>query len=1049
MHDGEEVNIEGYLPERVDREHGDGGGVMILYKNCLQNVLTTVGEERENCEILWMKLDNGRARVKIGVVYMPQEKSTKTPELKKIYRQIEEEVIKTHQAKESIIILGDFNCKVGEKIQGNDSEVSKGGKLLLELCKNTGMVIGNAQKNCTGTWTRRMGNERSILDYVLLWKDEITSLKSMKIDENQEFTPYSEYQNQITYSDHYMIEINLDWIQKSKDEASMGMFKRIDYGEYEKHIEESNIREILDPENFEESYKKWSEEVLKTAKQCSKKTKRKTVWKSNRILTTAKRRIQKKLKKHCQPRERKILMMRKRLILEHIVKEDKKWHHHNVNKVVENIKKEGGFNSTAFAELRRRLTTKKHESGHAIIDENGVRHDEIEEVKNEHVNHYRKLLTGQDETDKTSAVSHVISGMKLLAERTTTKTITSEEISNIVAKLKKRKASDKQGWRNEMIVHGGQEMIKSLVKILQIATQNLHGPTDWNIMRIKSVHKKGSKMLMKNKRGLFITNIISKIVEKVLKERNKDQFAKGLSPNQSGGRRSTIDNIFTILSIIERNNYLNKTTHLTFADVQKCFDSLWLDDGIKDLWLCGVDVRDAIMIRNMNKTAQITVDTPVGTTEEFVVKNIVKQGTVYASDICGASMACINNMGYGIRTMYGPDLQIGALAFVDDVVSAGTTTVSNNTIQACNMMEEKKLITFNTDSGKSAVMKIGKKRYNKSITSQVKRGEFERVNKYKLLGAWVDDKAKYMINIKENQKRIKFMINSTRGFANENNMGELATEGRIHLIETAIIQAILHGSEGFPSYTQEEEAELEKLQGNLIRELMEISPSTPYIPLLWELGLPTMRARINYRKLMLYHNLSNSDDRRIAKRVLEAQKDMDRPGTWFDGLKKLLIEYNLQDTVKDDVKSRWKNKVKKQIKEKTMYELKEKCVKQSKARSIIQNEYQIKEYLKVTPISTAKKILTARLHMVKIPCNYKGQEKDTNCWLCGVSNVKTEHFFTCEATKAQQKVWSVKESDLLSTNTQTQIRVSCFLEKIAEIYRPKWETLNQKPHTDD
>ena len=600
-----------------------------------------------------------------------------------------------------------------------------------------------------------------------------------------------------------------------------------------------------------------------------------------------------------------------------------------------------------------------------------------------------------------------------------------------------------------MIIHGGQEMIKSLVKILEISSENLNGPAEWNIMRIKSVHKKGSKMLMKNKRGLFITNIISKIVERVLKERNKEQFKKGLTPNQTGGQRSTIDNIFTILAIIERNTYLNKTTHLTFADVQKCFDQLWLDDGIKDLWHCGVDVRDAIMIRNMNRTAQITIDTPVGTTEEFVVKNIVKQGTVYASDICGASMGCINKMGYGIRTMYGPDLEIGALAFVDDVVSAGSAKVSNNTIRACSMMEEKKLLTFNTDSGKSAVMKTGKKVYDKAITSQVKGGEFERVDKYKLLGLWVNNKAKYMINIKENQKRIKFMINSTKGFANENNMGELATEGRIHLIETAIIHAILHGSEGFASFTQEEEDELEKLQGNLIRELMEITPSTPYIPLLWELGLPTMRARINYRKLMLYHNLSNSDDKRIAKQVLETQKTIDRQGTWFNGIKKLLQEYNLEDTVKVDLKSRWKNKVKKSIKEKTEGELREKCMQQSKARSIIKNDYMIKEYLKEKPISVAKKIITARLHMLKIPCNYKRQEQATNCWLCGQLDVKTEHYFSCGSTKFQQRMWSVKESDLVSTNTSTLMRVSCFLEKIAELYRPKWETLYQKPQMKD
>ena len=368
-------------------------------------------------------------------------------------------------------------------------------------------------------------------------------------------------------------------------------------------------------------------------------------------------------------------------------------------------------------------------------------------------------------------------------------------------------------------------MVESLRKIFQISTNNLKGPNEWNVMRIESVHKKGSKMLMKNKRGLFITNIVSKILERVLKERNREEFAEGLSPNQTGGRGSTIDNIFIILAIIERNNYLNKTTYLTFADVRKCFDRLWLNDGIKDLWMCGVEPRDAIMIRNMNRSPRITIDTPVGTTREFDVTNIVKQGTVYAVDICGAVMACINQMGYGIRTMYGPNLEIGALAFVNDIVSAGDAEVSSNTIRACNMMEERKRIDFNTDSGKSAVMKVGKKTYNNSITGEVKAGEFEEVVEYKLLGAWIDQKAKYMVNIIKNLKRTKYMTNTIRDYASENNMWKMATEGRLHMIKTNIIPAILHGSEAFPSFTKEELNELEKMQGSLIRELLEMPPS--------------------------------------------------------------------------------------------------------------------------------------------------------------------------------------------------------------------------------
>ena len=35
-------------------------------------------------------------------------------------------------------------------------------------------------------------------------------------------------------------------------------------------------------------------------------------------------------------------------------------------------------------------------------------------------------------------------------------------------------------------------------------------------MRIKSIHKKAQTLLMDNKRGLFLTNILGKLYEKVL-----------------------------------------------------------------------------------------------------------------------------------------------------------------------------------------------------------------------------------------------------------------------------------------------------------------------------------------------------------------------------------------------------------------------------------------------------------------------------------------------------------------------------------------------------
>ncbi len=1053
LNEGEDFELEGYKIERVDRTSDAGGGVLLAYKECMKNIMTTVKEERENCEILWMKSDNGKTKLKIAVIYMPQENHIRIGQLQKVYKNIEREVMRAQENGESIMIMGDFNCKIGKKIDGNTDEVTKGGKLLLELCENTGMSIINAHEKCEGKWTRVQGNEKSIIDYVLIWEDDLPYLNYMKIDENHDYTPHSTEGTEYTYSDHYMMEISCNWHLKCKEETTSNLYMGAEqYASFEKELNREKVSNIINKDDFANTYQAWSDKVLQIAKQHSKKRKTRSPWKSNRLLSKAKKNVQEELKRSrsLAPKQKKVLLMRKKLIMDHIIKEDKAKQYQVVSRTVENIKKEGGVNSTAFHELRRRLTPKKYENGHAIIDDEGVRHDSPKEIKIEHVKYYKKLLS-ENITDETSAASRVVSGMNLLAKNTETTQIGCEEVAKVIAKLKKRKASDKQGWRNEYAIYGGEEMERSLTKILQITTDQLEGPKQWDAMTIKSVHKKGSKMLMKNKRGLFITNIIGKILERVMKGRNKEAFAKGLSPAQTGGQpeRYMIDNVFIILAIIERNMYLNKTTYLTFADVRKCFDRLLLDDGIKDIWICGVNVRDAIMIHNMNRTATITVDTPVGMTHEFTVENIIKQGTVYAVDICAAVMDCINKTGYGIKTMYGPDLDIGALAYVDDIVSAGTATTSNNTIQACGMMETKKKVSFNTDVGKSAVMKVNKKMYNNSITKRVENGEFQEVNEYKLVGVWIDEKARYMININQNRKQLGYMINNIKAFANESNMGRLANGARLNMLEIAIIPAVLHGSEAFPSFTAEEEKELEKMQGSIIRDIMEVPPATPYYPLLYELGLPTMMSRIDYRKLMLYHSITNLGERRIATKVLDAQRTMEREGTWLGGVKKIMMEYGIADTVKEDLKSRWKKKVKEKIKKKVGEKIRKECYGKSKSRTILQGRYEKKEYLEDATITQAKLILKTRLHMVKIPCNYKNIDLDNCCWLCGDENIRTEHYYECSGTKVLRKTWAAKEVDLTSTDMYTLLRTSKFMEKIAEMYQPKWDALQSKKNQEE
>ena len=106
-----------------------------------------------------------------------------------------------------------------------------------------------------------------------------------------------------------------------------------------------------------------------------------------------------------------------------------------------------------------------------------------------------------------------------------------------------------------------------------------------------------------------------------------------------------------------------------------------------------------------------------------------------------------------------------------------------------------------------------------------------------------------------------------------------------------------------------------------------------------------MEARIHYRKLMLLHNIINSDEKRLIRRILLAQKKWNRSGTWYNEVTKILEMYNIPDEVEGTLKSSWKKKVKESIWKITEEKLKKKCEKIKKAITIKEDAYERKTYL--------------------------------------------------------------------------------------------------------
>ena len=183
-------------------------------------------------------------------------------------------------------------------------------------------------------------------------------------------------------------------------------------------------------------------------------------------------------------------------------------------------------------------------------------------------------------------------------------------------------------------------------------------------MIIKSTHKKAEKEILTNKRGLFLTNVVSKSFEKVVDTSNEVKF--DILQNGGTKHRGTVDNWIILGAIMDEGKRLKKPVYLFFADLVKCFDRLWLKDCVNDLNSCGMREREAGLIYKLNEDAIFKVSTPAGLTKESRVKEIVKQGTVYGPKLCCASTGKINE-GIDVEEVVYPSVSVKAMTFVDDI----------------------------------------------------------------------------------------------------------------------------------------------------------------------------------------------------------------------------------------------------------------------------------------------------------------------------------------------------------------------------------------------
>ena len=183
----DEIQISGYsFVYRNDRST-NSGGILIGVRDNIKNISLELTQENKMGQSLWILLTNSKKKIRLGVIYAPQENGTPNNELKIMYEDIRKQIKIGKEEKQQILILGDVNAKKGAAIEGNKTQVTKGGRQLLKLANKENMIILNTVKEkCKGVWTRVQGEGKSITDYVPTDTASANTIKEMKIDKEKQ-----------------------------------------------------------------------------------------------------------------------------------------------------------------------------------------------------------------------------------------------------------------------------------------------------------------------------------------------------------------------------------------------------------------------------------------------------------------------------------------------------------------------------------------------------------------------------------------------------------------------------------------------------------------------------------------------------------------------------------------------------------------------------------------------------------------------------------------------------------------------------------------------
>ena len=874
------------------REHGVGFAV----KNSLLNKVEpgSNGSER----LLTLRLNTTEGPVTLISVYAPTLSAS--PEVKDEFYDNLASILRSIPNTEQVVLLGDFNARVGAD---NDSwpsslgkygvgKMNENGQRLLELCTYHNLCITNSffktKPQHKVSWRHPRSKHWHQLDLIIVRRAAIKNVLHTR-----------SYHSADCDTDHSLVCCKIRLTPKrfhySKEQGNpridISKMSRPDLVQQFAEAFESELnshhRDTQLPASATEKWENMRDAIHKTALATfGRKTSKSQDWfeaKSAVMIPIIEAKRAALTKFNQKPNERNLQMLRAaRKKAQRIARQCANEYWVELSLAIQAAAAQGNIRGmyegikTALGPTQSKTAPLKTTTGEAITNQ--------AQQMNRWVEHYSELYS-KERTVTQSALDN-IECLPTMEELDVEPTV--EELSKAIDSLASGKAPGNDSIPPDLIKKCKTTLLYPLHELLSQCWKEGEVPQDMRNAKIVTLYKnKGERSDCNNYRGISLLSIVGKVYARVLLARLQKLAERVYPESQCGFRaqRSTIDMVFSLRQLQEKCREQNLPLYVAFIDLTKAFDLVSRDGLFKALEKIGCPPKLHSLIKSFHSNMKGTVQFNGKLSEPFDIRSGVKQGCVLAPTLFGIFFALVLRHAFGtsqegiyLRTRADGKLfnlaRLRAKTKVCEAIIRDLLFADDAAVATHKQQELQALMDRFSGACKEFGLTISLKKTNvlgqdtpSPPTITIDNYELDVVHEFTYLGSTITDNLSLDSEI---DKRIgKAASTLTRLTKRVWTNSELTMKTKMAVYNACVVSTLLYGSETWTTYTRQEKR-LNSFHLRSLRRILDISwqDKVTNSEVLSRAGLPSMYTLLRQRRLRWLGHVHRMEDGRIPRDIL-------------------------------------------------------------------------------------------------------------------------------------------------------------------------------------